>query len=169
MGSSGNRPRRDDQIPEGGAATIIRRIKGRSARRYTILSGKVYGYWAHWNGYYTSACTDESGETCEGHKRKWPLKWRGYLHVRDWLTGELVHLELPGGAARQIKSQTIQGQDLRGLVLEVFRTSEAKHSHCRVMVHLGTIPADDLPADKDPTDDVGKLWGHIPRKGGAPD
>lgn len=150
--------RRQDKPPAPGPACEIFRIKGTQRVHFWCLSDDIWGVWTHWGNNRTNPCTGESKETCEGHAKEWPLRWKGYLCVFDVFRGKLGFYELTPGAAQQIERQTTAGQTLRGRVLICSRSSEGKGSRARVEVQPYLTDLTRLPDARDPELYLRQLW-----------
>ena len=149
----------DQNVPPSGPETPIVRVKTSGEHHFRILSRSYYGLWIHWNGQRSEGCFEDRQE-CSGCKRGLPRRWKGYLHcLAAERNGADCFLELTPVAITSLLAQCPKGESLRGLRLNVRRTSGGEKGRLRVLV-LGDInPGKGLIEEKDPYNTLRKLWG----------
>lgn len=150
--------RRDDVPPPAGPEAEIVRIKSANPHWFVILSASLWGVWTHWNGKRSEPCTGDTKLVCEGHKREYPLRWKGYLYCYSHEHRKHVFLELTPVAAQSILDQLPTGENLRAYRLEMKRSSDAKGSRLKATVHPPLRKPDELPKAEDPERHLWKLW-----------
>lgn len=155
--------RRDDVVPRIGPEVPILRILGSATRTYEILSPRIQGFWSHWDGQKTVACVGELPEQCVNCLKKFPLRWKGFLNVWDFARSADAFLELTPYAATSIGNQLGKGESLRGMRLNIRRTSDATRAHLRVEL-LPALGIDTgRPQWREAEPYVRELWGCVPR------
>ena len=177
---------RQNVPPKPGPREEIFRVKPTTGFRGQIISHNLWGVWTHWDGYRTRECTarvvlpdepqptDEEGGNdvhpsmqappmqgtkCRGHLAKWPLRWKGYLHVYDASTKKFGFLEITPGAAEQLLRQVPSDGNLRGLLLRIDRHGTSIRSKCTVELTRPAGGSDNLPDPADPEETLRALWG----------
>lgn len=152
--------------PPPGPETEILRIPGGEKRTCLILSRAFWGVWTHWDGHRTEPCLGE-GASCPGHKKGYPSRWKGYLHV--WLVHQAkeAFLEVTPGLAERIKDVLPQGKPFRG---ETIIVSRGKGDKARLYADACKLRVTDtakLRPERDPERVLCYLWNvkriHRPR------
>ncbi len=156
---------RQDRPPPPGPRVKIIRVKSIESHMFAILSKQIWGVWTHWNGRASEPCTGDSKTTCEGHKREFPLRWKGYLCCLGPNNSEQCFLELTPQAATDLLAQLPTGVVLRAYRLDMRRTSNTRGARYKVTVWPPLIAPEYLPGDSDPERELSRLWGsHSPFK-----
>lgn len=147
---------REDKPPKSGPKWWIERIKAGSEGLFTVFSRSVYGVWTHWALHGSSPCFSRKDD-CEGCKRQWPRRWKGYLHAYDHHNKRQCFLEITPLVAEGITQQLGEGQPLRGYRLKLKRGAGPKaRVKVEVLAPLGGGPA--LVDEQFPEETLRKLW-----------
>lgn len=150
---------RQDTPPAPGPRAKIYRVKTTTRQIFQVLSPVWWGVYVHWNGKTTEECTGNSKVVCEGHKRGFPVKWRGYLHCLHLNNdGEPCFVEFTPDGAAQIEQQRTEGSTLRNYRIDVSRTSNSKGARYRCVLLEPIGNGANLPLAKDPETELRKLW-----------
>lgn len=152
------RYRTDATPPAPGPRDEIIRLKNANVRRFVILSAEVTGIWSHWDGERSVGCTGTDKDDCEGHRKEWPLRWKGYLHVIDSYTSKPGFLEVTPGCAKALLTFFGTSRSMRGYNLKVWRSSDKKGSRLLCEVGQPVAALEALPSERDPYPSVARLW-----------
>lgn len=133
------------------------RILTAESKQFICISEMPYGQNVHWWGNRSHECHHDKGQ-CEGCKRGWPSKWKGYLHVQTDVHGGDVFLELTATAWLLIEQQVPAGENFRGIIFRIRRTKGGAKGRYLVEVLPRRISEEELPREKDPRDLLRFLW-----------
>lgn len=147
---------RDDRPPRSGPAFEIKRLKAHAAIHICILA-PIWATWTHWNGRSSEPCFKDHKQ-CNGHKRGYPRRWKGYVHCVDTATGDEVFLELTPLACHGLLAQLGRNTPLRGQRMRVKRGG-GDRARLEIVVSPPHPEPDTLPAPKTPFFVLCKLWG----------
>jgi len=143
------------------APKIVReviRVTTSEAKTFICFSRSVWGQYVHWHANRSHECTQSKEKYCEGCERGWPVKWKGYLHVRD-LTGTIKgFLEITDTAYRLIDHQLGTDKNLRGIRFRLARTKGGAKGRYIVEVYQDRLPEDQLIQEEDPYKTLKFLW-----------
>jgi len=133
------------------------RITSAEATLFVSLSASFYGQWTHWAGGRTQECTKDRNAQCDGCRRGFPSKWKGYLHVTNGL-GWDGFLELTPTAAILLNEQAPKGESLRGLRFKIRRTKGGAKGRYIIEVLERRTEEESLQPSKDPYETLRFLW-----------
>lgn len=147
---------RQDFPPKAGPKWWIERVKPGQDQLFTCFSSTIFGVWTHWTLYGSSPCFS-TPEACQGCKDKAPRRWKGYLHVYDWVNKRQCFLEITPVVAESIISQLGENVPFRGYRLKLKRGNGPK---ARVKVEvLAPLPSGPtLVEERSPKETLEKLW-----------
>jgi len=149
--------RRQDVPPDKAGHLWIRRLGAEERITITILSATLWGCWTHWNGRSSEQC-DEDEKKCHGHRRGYPLRWKGYLHVYNHKENCQEFIELPPGAARCLLATVDESTNLRGQRCDIKRMKGRK-TRLEISWRQAAADRDALPKEKSPHETLKALWG----------
>lgn len=179
---------RQDNPPKPGPRHELWRVEPPNGFAGQIVSEAIWGVWTHWDGYRTRECTakvvdpaDEvataeigdssdnesmqapamNGTSCRGHAAKWPLRWKGYLHVWNSIAKSYGFLEITPAAAEELLRQAPKTGSLRGLLLVMKRHGTSIRSKIQVQLSAPAGVSDKLPHPQDPEETLRALWGWV--------
>jgi len=101
-----------------------------------ITSRDLVGCWTHFLG-RTLPCTDD--DTCPACNDGAPRKWYGYLSVLRYNRPKQSILELPAGAANDLRDYQQTGAEIRGKLITLER--KGGKANGRVVIELKQHPA----------------------------
>lgn len=161
-GTDMNKLSRPIRRPASGPQMWILRLKAKEEVQVCILSKAIWQCMVHWAGDHSEPCFEDH-KTCHGHKRGWPLRWKGYLHVYDLRQRKECFLEITPGLADQLESAIGTGEVYRGQRVKLVRGrgDKARYS-LEIMLPHEQVSRVDLPPEKDPYETLCKLWGIDP-------
>jgi hypothetical protein len=136
----------------------IVRVTSAESHHFICYSRAVWGQPVHWYGRRTHECTQDREKKCEGCMKGWPVKWKGYLHVRNIAASWEGFLELTDTACRLLVEQLGDNQNLRGLKFRIARTKGGAKGRYLVEVSQGRVPDDSLKQERDPYEILKFLW-----------
>lgn len=147
---------RDDRPPKAGPKWWIERIGAGREGLFTIFSRNIFGVWTHWQLHGSQPCFNRK-EDCEGCKRNFPRRWKGYLHAYDHHAKRQCFLEITPIVAESIQQQLGEDQPVRGYRLKMKRGNGPKaRVKVEVLAPLGGGP--ELVEEKFPEETLRKLW-----------
>lgn len=149
---------RDDRPPRPGPNVEIKRLKA-NHQIHVLVLGMIQGYWVHWNGLRSEPCFQDH-QTCPGHLRQLPRRWKGYLHCFDLVERVELFLELTPLAVKQVKAVCGQESGWRGVRMSVKRHN-GDRTRLTVEVSKLSDNVDRLPAAKDVWPVLAQLWGMV--------
>jgi hypothetical protein len=150
-------------VPEGALPPsprtkgIILRVTTAESQQFVCLSKVPYGQLQHWWGNRSHECKGDKG-LCEGCKRGWAGRWKGYLHVQAPTTGPDTWLEITATAWEMLLSQLPHGEDFRGAIFRIRKTKGGAKGRYVCEVLERRIPNDELPQAKDVRPLLQFLW-----------
>lgn len=156
--------RRDDIPPESGPALKIVRLKACESCNVSLLGSCVVGYWTHW-GTRTLPCTLPR-EECEGCRRQFPQRWKGYIHCLREDRTEEGFLEVTKITRETILEHVGGEKFLRGSRIKVLRGKGDKTT-LRVLLlrpWAAEHPDIPLPDEKSPEQTLRALFEFGTRK-----
>jgi hypothetical protein len=151
-----SRLRRQDNPPERGPNHFVRRLKAREEATFTILSEHFWGTWVHWDGARTTPCESDD-DSCPGHRRGLPCKWKGWLCCHNHDNRNMEFLEFTRVAARCLLEQLEKGASLRAYRLVVKRGCGDK-TKVKVTVLPPMQTRDAIAPGVDPQETLEILW-----------
>ena len=158
--------RRDDTPPPAGPSMRIIRFKANESCNVALIGSKVRGFWTHWSD-RTEPCT-EPKEECVGCLRKWPQRWKGYIHALREDRMEEGFLEVTRLTKETILEQVGGEKFLRGARIKVLR-GKGDRTTLRVLLLRGWAAEHQdspLPNEKDPEETLRALFDfRRPKKG----
>lgn len=109
-----------------------------------ILSQEMTGAHVHYFSGRTQPCIRESGK-CEGCERGADRRWKGYLACLDKAKGRQVLVEVTREAFMRCQGFAAYAGQLRGMVLRLIRSGEAKNSRVQAQLmkytgHIAELP-----------------------------
>jgi hypothetical protein len=143
--------------PAPAARKDVIRITSAEATQFICLSASFYGQWTHWAGGRTQECTKDRNRDCDGCRRGFPSKWKGYLHVSNGSQWD-GFLELTPTAAILLNEQTPTDKNLRGMVFRIRRTKGGAKGRYIVEVLERRVDETELVDAKDPYETLRFLW-----------
>lgn len=147
---------RDDTPPKKEGELWIERMKGATSKSIVILSPAIWGVWTHWNGKRSQPCWKDKSR-CPGCIAKHPSRWKGYLHVLDYMRRNQIFLELTPTAARSLKDQVGTGVAMRGVRVTIRRTT-SNLGRLLVAVEEAMAFMHNLPNAVDPLKTLLDIW-----------
>lgn len=150
-------PVKGTQPPAPRMRGILLRVMTSEATQFICLSECAYGQMVHWWGNRSHECKHETGQ-CDGCKRGWPTRWKGYLHVETGSHGPDTFLEITRDCWQLLQSQSHEGQNWRGMIFKARRTKGGAKGRYLVEVLERRVAHDDLPQEKDPRELLRFLW-----------
>lgn len=155
--------RTQHEPPSPGPELEILRVKDSAIHPFVVLSAKIFGLWTHWdqkalNGRGASSPCFGDEKVCDGHKRRLPERWKGYLHVHHLHTKKDGFLELTPTAAGTLKSCLVAITNYRGVRINVARSSNSEKGRLRVTVFDSVQDMSGYPKERCPTETLSKLW-----------
>jgi hypothetical protein len=137
----------------------VERVRPGERLDVVILSECIWGATTHWTGKRTFKCTEKEG-TCNGCKKKLPVRDKFAVHVYDMIRREKYFVELTPRAARLLDAQVPQDQLLRGVKISLSRSGLAPNGRLNVRV-TGTLDhMERFPESQDPERAFVFLWSH---------
>lgn len=112
--------RRSQEPPKHGPELWVERLNANQRMQITILSEAIEGFDLHYTGRMTVPCYDDPAK-CPGCIKRFPPKWKGYLHVWDEAKRRVCILELTFGATKQLRDFVAPEQSMRGMRLGIVR------------------------------------------------
>ena len=152
--------------PPPGPSRYVRRVAANEKIEFLCFSPSWWTVWTHYDGRHTHPHFKDE-KKCLGCKKSWPRRWKGYLDVFNYETGNREFLEIAPGLADAIEKALSKGADLRGQRFSVKRGNSAT-ARCRVefLAHItAKSPGYVLPKAEDPRDTLMSLWGLLHVKG----
>lgn len=150
--------RREDSPPPAGPRLKIIRPKAAESFNVAILGSRVHGFWTHYHD-RTEPCT-EPKDQCEGCKRQWPSRWKGYVHALQEPGMIEGFLELTALGRERVLDLVGGEAMLRGSRLKIQRGGGVK-TQLRFMLlrgwngeHAGC----EIPAEVDPIETLHALF-----------
>lgn len=150
---------RMDVPPKAGPGVPILRVKAGQHFLFVALAMKIAGFMAHWSGKASVPCTGDD-PPCPGCNARppWDSRWKGYIHVLEMSSKAEGFLEITPASAEMLQLQSVNPLSLRGTIFEAMRTS-ANNGRLK-LIYKSVFPRlADLPAEKDPTEALKRLWG----------
>ena len=161
--------------PEGGPIQaryqLVRTPQGKRAR-CTILSERVFGVPIHW---YRSRSVPHTEPLCDACKAGIPARWKGYLGISAFETGEVMILEVTSNCMDAIDAYYTKHGTLRGAALITYRRGKKDNSPVHAIVSAGELASSALPVSPDVEAALNRIWyhglfeGRDPHGPGAPD
>lgn len=149
--------RREDTPPIAPRTLTLVRLKAGEQLTARILSPSLWGLWTHWNGAQSLPCFRDE-KKCDGCKKGWPSRWKGFLHVLRVENRRQIFVELTSHAASMFLDQVPDRHALRGLRVLFERSRGGDNGRLRLTL-LSTDSANlDLPAALDPLATLDNLW-----------
>jgi hypothetical protein len=136
----------------------VLRVNTAESHTFIILSASIWGQYVHWYGNRSHECTQEKLKQCNGCERSWPVKWKGYLHVRNITNSWSGFLEITETAYRLIDHQLGTEKNLRGVKIKISRTKGGAKGRYQVEVFESRVDSDLLERELDPYDTLKFLW-----------
>lgn len=152
---------RQDTPPPAKNVLWVERLRGNERGTFTVYSQCLWGVNTHYHNGRTQPCF-KNHDLCFGGHKVTNLRWKGYLHCWGYSRNRQVILQLTDAGARMLLKQVAQGAVLRGLTLEVARTSKDKGRLNVKVDHYALNKADRLPPEIDPLPSLWNLWGIDP-------
>lgn len=147
----------------------VKRLEGGESYGAFILSSSLFACETHWCGHDSIPCTDPV-EECIGHQRKYPLRYRAYLHC--WHQGTDKHeiLEITEGGAKQIFGVFGKTPRLRGVQINIKRHG-GKTGLLKIQfgVPFQTLSEEPLPAERLIEPSLRNVWAKAMRREGVKD
>ena len=140
--------------------TLVR-LKAGEQMTFRILSERVFGLYTHWNGKKSSPCLKDPAE-CQGCKRGYSTRWKGFLHVLNVQTQRQLIFECTAFATSLFLDQVEDRRHLRGLRVLCERSRGADNGRLKMTLLPGTTSFIDLPVEVCPLATLEKLWGEKP-------
>lgn len=149
---------RQDRPPAPGPANEIVRVGSTGEAYGYCLSHSLEGYWMHWDGNRTQACSKDDGE-CKLCMRGFSNRWKGYIHFHCLYRKKEIFVELTPGAAEMLLSQVDKEASLRGLKIRIKRSGNSVHGRLRVEVDKYASCPENLAEPKEAIDALTRLFG----------
>jgi hypothetical protein len=132
---------RDLLPPEPGPKFDFWTPSNAKPERVLSFSVRPWAHYVHWTGDVTEPCTLVLGlegqvtQHCDGCTAQQPRRYKGYLHVLRYSQGAQCFLCLTPNAGHFVETLVRQGEDLRGLSLDVWRVNGQKTAELVVRVN----------------------------------
>lgn len=149
-----------NEPPAPGPRLLVLRLRAGQKCSFVILSETIIGIWTHWSGRASNPCFTPK-EDCEGCKKGYPKRWKGYIHCIDKSAHRHVFLELTPMSATSLRGQIPGGSSLRGFSLSAERGRGDK-ARLAVLIEQYCPKISDLPQAIDPIPTLSELWGLKP-------
>lgn len=126
----------------------------------TIISHSIWGIDTHWTRSGTRPHV-VGHNLCQGCLDLAPLKWRGFLHIFHEAKKQEVFLELTDFAWRRMLALKGDFTSFRGLKFLFVRERSTLKAPVTMSL-INPVPvAGGLPAEKDPTETLMRVWGFV--------
>jgi hypothetical protein len=143
--------------PPHGPERFIRRLAAGQRLYVTVLSRSLWGVWTHWFGAKSGPCYRDK-KSCDGCKRGFPARWKGFLCCLNLENKHVEFCELTPLAAENLLAQVPKGQSLRGLRLTLERGKGDK-ARLKCIITGVALNQCDLPKEETPEKTLVALWG----------
>lgn len=148
---------KDNVPPRPGPSMHILRLRAGERVDAVCLSSVFWGVWTHWAGTHSEPHL-RAKERCNGCKRGYPRRWKGYLHIWRQDTSTDCFLEFTPTSADKLLKVTCVGGNLRGVPFKAKRSPGGDKGRLTVEVTGTRKPSEILPPEKDPASTLRVLW-----------
>lgn len=123
-----------------------------------VLAHKPFGLMCHFGNNRTCPCTKPL-DACPGHIAQWPLRWKGFLFVKNVTVSRPFFIALTPVSMEDFTDCLGDRKSARGMIINIFRTGVHKNSPLGVS-HVGEYQGEEaLPDDEDPMPTLLRMWG----------
>lgn len=137
---------------------IVMRVTTSETIQFCCVSRAIFGQLIHYYGGRSHECTADKGN-CDGCKKGWAPKWKGYLHVIEMGTVQReCFLEITNTCNSLLLNQAPKDQHLRGLIFRIRKSKGGRYGRYILDVIDRREDEDKLPQEQDPQPILRYLW-----------
>jgi hypothetical protein len=148
---------RRDPPPKGNVYKVVTWHPG-YVRNVIVLAETFIGLDTHYGNHRTHPCTKPTS-ACPGHLAQWPIRWKGYLFVKEPSVSRPFFLGLTPGSVEELKDAAQGKVSMRGMIVNVSRTGKHKNAPLQVQ-YVGEYQGEEpLPTEQDVMPTLLRIWG----------